>query len=117
MYTLKELAYSYFKNMGYSIEINISLIGDSQKEKYEYDMICTDSENNKIGIIIKDWGRSIGINAIRHFNEQIINSKLSGGVLIGNNFSGYAKSFSKEYYNIKTFSKNELLYYANSERV
>jgi hypothetical protein len=109
--TLKELAYTYFKNMGYSIQFNVSLPGKIQKCNYKYDMVCTDSKNNKIGIIIKDWGRSIGINAIRHFHEQVVNSNMTEGVLIGRYFSGYAKNFSKDYYNVKTLSRNELIYH------
>lgn len=111
MHTLKELAYNYFKNMGYSIQFNVTLPGKMQNCNYTYDMVCTDAKNKKIGIIIKDWERSIGINAIRHFHEQVINSNMSEGVLIGRFFSGYAKNFSKDYYNIKTISKNDLIYH------
>ena len=110
MHTLKELAYSYFKNLGYSIRFNIFL-GNSPKNKYKYDMVCTDSRNNKIGIVIKDWGRSIGINVIRHFHEQVVNSNISEGILVGSHFSGYAKNFSKDYYNIEILSRNKLIYH------
>ncbi|MHA1379438.1 MAG: restriction endonuclease [Candidatus Helarchaeota archaeon] len=111
MNTLKELAYSYFKSMGYDVKFDVTITGTLKNSEYYYDMIIVDSKNNKIGIKIKDWGRSIGINAIRHFHEQIENSNLGEGILIGRNFSGYAKNLSKNYYKVKTISRNELIYH------
>ncbi|MHA1300597.1 MAG: restriction endonuclease [Candidatus Helarchaeota archaeon] len=111
MHTLKELVYSYFKNMGYNVQLDITVTGTLKNNEYHYDMVCTDIKNKKIGIVIKDWGRSIGINAIRHFHEQIENSNLSEGILVGRSFSGYAKNLSKDYYKVKTLSRNELIYH------
>ncbi len=110
MHGLKELVYSYFKNQGYDIQLNVTITGTLKNGKYCYDMICTDAKNNKIGVVIKDWGRSIGINAIRHFNEMVECSNLNKGILVGHQFSGYAKNLSTEYYKVKTLSKNELVY-------
>ena len=111
MHTLKELAYDYFKSLGYNVQMNVTITGTLKNNEDSYDLVCTDIKNNKIGVKIKDWGRSIGINAIRHFHEEVENSNLSEGILIGRSFSGYAKNLSKEYYKVKTLSRNELIYH------
>ena len=47
MHTLKELAYDYFKSLGYKVQMNVTIMGTVKNNLNCYDMVCTDIKNNK----------------------------------------------------------------------
>ena len=70
-------------------------------------MILTNDIGDKVGVLVINWGRSIGINVIRKLNRIIQGANLKDGILIGKTFSEHSRHFAKDY-KIQLLSKSRI---------
>ncbi len=112
---LLELARKYF-NVMKKIRKNIKIIEATErlstngKKKHKFDFIIEDpASGDLIGVIVKDWKRTLGVNAVIQFWKLINETGLTMGILIGTEFSDTARRRAVE--NIFLISRGELISY------
>ncbi len=96
---LDELSEFYFKQLGYKIiESNHGFLE------------VNDGINPRKALLIKDWNRSIGINVVRHFQEQLTKLNISKGYIVGKNFAIQVKQYCQDIYQgkIKILTESEI---------
>ncbi|MHA1339923.1 MAG: hypothetical protein ACTSRZ_15600 [Promethearchaeota archaeon] len=103
--SLKDIVYNYLKRKFDFRILNEKIKGESG-QKWKFDGVIN-YNNQKIGVVVKDWGRFIGINQIRLVEKACYDVGFSGGVIFGNNFSGNAKHYGKNR-GLKIISRIEL---------
>ncbi len=106
--SLKELAYRYFTRKGFDIALNVDVKNDDGK-KLKVDMVATDKAGDKIGILVMNWDRSIGVNVLRKLSQIVKATPLKDGILIGETFSEHSRKFAKDY-NVQLLSKSKILF-------
>ena len=96
---LKQLSESYFKQLGFKII-------ESEHEFYK----AEDEQNQSKAILIKDWNRSIGINVVRHFYDQLSKLNITKGYIIGRNFAFQVKKYCEDIYQgkVKVITESEM---------
>ena len=52
-------------------------------------------ENQKYGVFIREWNRSIGVNQIRQLEKACRDTKCAGGIIVGDTFSCNAEIFGE----------------------
>ncbi|MHA1794309.1 MAG: restriction endonuclease [Promethearchaeota archaeon] len=85
---------------------NVEMRGNTKK--WKFDIFIETEEGMKIGIVVKDWIRTLGVNQVREVQKACNDTMLDSGVLITNSLSSSAKSYA-ERYNISCYSKYDLL--------
>ena len=96
---LEQLSESYFKQLGFKII------------KSEYGFYRAEDElNESKAILIKDWNRSIGINVVRHFHDQLMKLNITKGYVVGRNFAYQVKKYCEEIYQgkVKVITESEM---------
>ncbi|MHA1784137.1 MAG: hypothetical protein ACTSVY_15170 [Candidatus Helarchaeota archaeon] len=96
---LNELSELYFKKLGYSLV----------KSKHGFFQV-NDGENPIKAVLIKDWNRSIGINVVRHFQDQLNKLSISKGFIVGRNFAYQVKKYCEDIYKgkVKILTESEM---------
>jgi len=108
--TLKDIVFKFLTKKFEFKALNDKIKGESG-QKWKFDGVINHN-NQKIGIVVKDWDRFIGINQVRLFEKACIDVGFSGGILFGNDFSSHAKLYGKNR-GLKIIDKQELLYKLN----
>jgi len=90
---LINLAIKYFKKIGYKVEQNIAFEGFSGVER-KFDLLVQ-KENEKRLIIVKDWKRTVGVNAIINLDKAAEDVDIPNPVMISEKFSGHAKAYAR----------------------
>ena len=104
--SLMELAYRYFTRKGFNIDFNVDVKREDGK-KQKIDMLVTDKAGDKIGVLVVNWNRSIGVNVIRKLSRIIHGTQLKDGILIGKTFSEHSRKFAKDY-DVQLLSKSRI---------
>lgn len=104
--SLMSLAYRYFTRKGLNIDFNVEMKRDDGK-KQNLDIVATDNSGDKTGILVVNWGRSIGVNVIRKLSKIVNGTPLKNGILIGKTFSEHSRKFAKDY-NIQLVSQSKM---------
>ncbi len=115
---LKDLARMYLELMK-KVRKNIRILEDVErfsttgKHRYKFDFIIEDPVSGDIiGVQVKDWRRTLGVNAVFQFWRKVQEAGLTMGILIGTEFSDQARNRPME--NIFLISKGELISYLRS---
>ncbi len=91
--TLKELSRAFFgKKFAYQ-EPDTPIKGRSG-HKWKFDAIVTYNEQ-KYGLFVREWNRSIGVNQIRQLEKACRDTKCAGGIIVGDMFSSNAEIFGE----------------------
>lgn len=90
---LRDLVKIYFSRK-YQYEEPTAPIRGKSGQKWKFDALIT-YHDQKYGIFIRDWNRSIGINQIRQLEKACRDTKCAGGIIIGENFSAHAENFGE----------------------
>lgn len=113
--SLLDLARRYFNLMS-KVRKNIRIIEGAErlstngKKRHKFDFIIEDpSSGDLIGVQVKDWKRTLGVNAVIQFWKRINETGLTMGILIGTEFSETARRRAVE--NIFLISRGELISY------
>jgi hypothetical protein len=91
------LVLTFFKEMEFNIQEEITLVGTSGK-KYQFDMQVTtnsDVEINSMLVKIVDWNRAVGVDRLIRFERMLNDLRNPKGILISNTFSASAVKFAK----------------------
>ncbi|MHA1651680.1 MAG: restriction endonuclease [Candidatus Helarchaeota archaeon] len=104
--SLKELAYRYFVRQGFNVDFNVKVKSEDGK-KQQVDMVISKNSGEKVGVLVVNWGRSIGVNVIRKLSQIVKGGNLKDGILIGKTFSEHSRRFAKDY-NIQLLSKSKM---------
>ena len=112
---LLDLARKYL-NLMKKVRKNIKIIEKAErlstngKRRYKFDFLIEDpSSGDLIGVQVKDWKRTLGVNAVIQFWKKINETGLTMGILIGTEFSETARRRAVE--NIFLISRGELISY------
>ncbi len=109
--SLSEIAYRYFMRKGFEVNFNVNLKSEDGK-KQNVDMVLTNQTGDKIGVLVVNWGRSIGVNVIRKLSRIVEGANLKDGILIGKDFSEHSRKFAKDY-EVKLLSKSRMQFDMN----
>ena len=97
---LYQLAYSFFKEMGFEIKEQITLIGTSGK-RYQFDMAIKtnfdDLEINEVLVKIINWKRAVGVDRLIRLERILNDLQNRKGLVISNSFSAPAIKFAKKH--------------------
>jgi len=97
---LYQLAYSFFKEMGFEIKEQITLIGTSGK-RYQFDMAIKtnldDLEINEVLVKIINWKRAVGVDRLIRLERILYDLQNRKGLVISNSFSEPAIKFAKKH--------------------
>ncbi|MHA1628776.1 MAG: restriction endonuclease [Candidatus Heimdallarchaeota archaeon] len=97
---LYQLAYSFFKEMGFEIKEQITLIGTSGK-RYQFDMAIKtnldDLEINEVLVKIINWKRAVGVDRLIRLERILNDLQNRKGLVISNSFSEPAIKFAKKH--------------------
>lgn len=107
--SLEDLCIEYFSKKFQFSQPTEPIRGKSG-QKWKFDMLL-DHNGRKFGVFIREWDRSIGINQIRQLEKACRDTQchgIVGGVIVGNQFSGSAESFS-EYLGVQVVDKSTLI--------
>lgn len=85
----------------------------ANKELRPFNLIISKNEssvtsNDTIGVVIKDWTRSIGVNSVIKAEHDAEEAGLNDVILVGNRFSLQAKGMAQRM-GIRLISKGELV--------
>jgi hypothetical protein len=104
--SLLELAHRYFTRKGLNVNFNVDVKKvDGKMQKLD---IVAGDQSGKIGVLVTNWERSIGVNVIRKLSRIVQGTELKDGILIGDSFSEHCRQFAKNY-NVKLLSKSKML--------
>lgn len=102
---LEELALEYCRQRGLVVDRNFHHHGDSRLNL----LIQNGSDDNPIGVIIKDWKRAVGVDIIIRSEQVLKDNRYLGKVLIiANVFSDPARSLAEKI-GIFLLTRNDLL--------
>ena len=90
---LRDMVRLYFSRKFQYAEPEMPIRGKSG-QKWKFDAIIT-YNNQKFGMFIRDWDRSIGVNQIRQLEKACRDTKCDGGIIIGKYFSPHAENFGE----------------------
>lgn len=90
---LRDLCRQYFGRKYEYSEPDAPIRGKSG-QKWKFDAVISYNEQ-KYGVFIRDWNRSIGVNQIRQLEKACRDTKCAGGIIIGENFSAHAENFGE----------------------
>ncbi|MBD3353238.1 MAG: hypothetical protein GF364_17290 [Candidatus Lokiarchaeota archaeon] len=90
---LEDLVKKYMMKKYLYKELDEAVRGNSG-HKWNFDAIVRHNDE-RFGIFIKDWNRSIGVNQVRLIEKACIDMGFQGGVIVGNMFSSHAKNYGK----------------------
>ncbi|NHJ46202.1 MAG: hypothetical protein FK733_00305 [Asgard group archaeon] len=91
------LVMTFFKEMEFEIQEEITLVGTSGK-KYQFEMQIksnSDVEINTMLVKIVDWNRAVGVDRLIRFERMINDLRNPKSILISNTFSASAVKFAK----------------------
>jgi len=102
---LEELTLEYCRQRGFVVDRNFHHLGDSRLNL----LIQNGSNDDPIGVIIKDWKRAVGVDIIIR-SEQVLKDNRSLGkvLIIANVFSDPARSLAEKI-GIFLLTRNDLL--------
>jgi hypothetical protein len=96
---LDELSEFYFKQLGYKLI----------ESKHGFLEVEDGINSTKAALLIKDWNRSIGINVVRHFQDQLSKLNITKGYIVGRNFAFQVKKYCQDIYGkIKVLTESEM---------
>ncbi|MGQ4892617.1 MAG: hypothetical protein ACP6IP_09035 [Candidatus Njordarchaeia archaeon] len=111
---LKDLVLLFFEitykqlNKKYDISENVQLYSIEGREKYKFNYVVLDhTTGDKIGVWIKDWGRSVGIDVYTRFKRAIKKTGLTMGFLFARKLANGLQRKKKD--NIFVFHRGELI--------
>ena len=111
---LKKLVLLFFDvtykqlNKKYDISQKVELYSVEGREKYEFDYVVIDhTTGDKIGVVVKDWGRSVGIDVYTRFKRAIKKTGLTMGFLFARKLANGLQRKEKD--NIFVFHRGELV--------
>ena len=91
--TLRELTRQFFGSRFDYQEPENPIRGRSG-HKWKFDAIVAYNEQ-KYGLFVREWNRSIGVNQIRQLEKACRDTKLAGGIIVGDTFSSNAFIFGE----------------------
>jgi Restriction endonuclease len=91
--TLAELSETFFSRKFEYNKPEMPIRGRSG-HKWTFDAILK-YQGQDYGIFIREWNRSIGVNQIRQLEKACRDTKLAGGVIVGDTFSSNAEMFGE----------------------
>ena len=106
--SLLELAYRYFTRKGLNIDFNVEVDSQDGKKK-KVDLVLTKPSGDQTGVLVVNWGRSIGVNVLRKLHSIVEGSPLKEAILVGETFSEHSRKFAKDY-NVQLLSKSKIRY-------
>lgn len=89
---LVQLAARYFRKNGYKVESETTLEGYSGLSR-KFDLIVQKARLIQ-GVWVRDWKRTIGVNVVINLDKASEDVDLENPILIGEKFSGHAKSYA-----------------------
>jgi hypothetical protein len=90
---LRDLCRQYFARKYEYNEPETPIRGKSG-QKWKFDAVISFNDQ-KFGVFIRDWNRSIGVNQIRQLEKACRDTKCAGGIIVGENFSAHAENFGE----------------------
>ncbi len=91
--SLTELTKKFFSRK-YEYIIPESPIRGKSGQKWKFNAFVV-YENQKYGVFIREWNRSIGVNQIRQLEKACRDTKCAGGIIVGDTFSCNAEIFGE----------------------
>ena len=85
---------------------NIEVRGNTRR--WMFNILLETPDGSKIGVVVKDWGRTLGVNQVRQLQKACNDVELDGGVLISNAFSPSAVQYG-ERYGVSCYSRCDLM--------
>ena len=112
--SLRDLARKFFEWKSFVVHESESIQGKFNAHKFDF-LVSQDKQPSPeiladIGVLVKDWARTCGINVILQF-EQIVKDvrpAIRQGMLVGNQFSSSARSLAEKA-GILLLSRGELI--------
>ncbi len=89
---LIELSKKFF-NQKFDYREPESVVKGRSGHKWKFDGVI-DYKDQKFGIIVRDWNRSIGVNQVRQLEKACRDTNCDGGILVGSIFSANAEMFA-----------------------
>ncbi|MHA1682118.1 MAG: restriction endonuclease [Promethearchaeota archaeon] len=87
-------------------ESNVEVRGNTRR--WTFNVLLETSDGSKIGVVVKDWGRTLGVNQVRQLQKACNDVQLDGGVLISNTFSPSAVQYGVRY-GVSCYSRYDLI--------
>jgi len=91
--SLTELTKKFFSRK-YEYIIPTAPIKGRSGQKWKFNAFIM-YENQKYGVFIREWNRSIGVNQIRQLEKACRDTKCAGGIIVGDTFSCNAEIFGE----------------------
>ena len=91
--SLTELTKKFFSRK-YEYIIPDAPIRGRSGQKWKFNAFVV-YENQKYGVFIREWNRSIGVNQIRQLEKACRDTKCAGGIIVGDTFSCNAEIFGE----------------------
>ena len=96
--TLNELTRTFFSRK-YEYYVPEELIRGRSGHKWKFDGMInyrgSGDENLKIGIFVREWNRSVGVNQVRQLEKACRDTKCDGGIIVADIFSSNAEIFAE----------------------
>ena len=90
---LHQLAQAYFSRK-YQYNIPETPVKGRSGQKWNFDGLITFNDQ-KFGVFVREWDRSIGVNQIRQLEKACRDTKCAGGIIVGEVFSSNAEVFGE----------------------
>ena len=91
--SLHQLAQTYFSRK-YQYNVPETPVKGRSGQKWNFDGLIT-FKDQKFGVFVRQWDRSIGVNQIRQLEKACRDTKCAGGIIVGEIFSSNAEVFGE----------------------
>ena len=108
---LTELAEQFWRRKGFLVEKEIAMRGingDTYTFSYVLRKRSNDGSNEKIGVLVRDWKRSIGVDILIKTDQIAEATGIEKIMVLGNMFSANARNYAKSR-SILLLSRSELI--------
>ncbi|NIQ04846.1 MAG: restriction endonuclease [Candidatus Korarchaeota archaeon] len=79
-------------------------------ETHKLDFLIIDKHTNEeVGVLLKDWNRSISITVVNSFINEIKELGLSSGILIGGRFSDSARTRAEDSAKVNLITRGRMV--------
>ncbi len=114
---LRDLIRTFFQWKSFSVQESVSIPGNSGNHEFDF-LLSSGSESPQIGVLLKDWGRTCGVNVILQFEQVVKDARpnVHQGMLVANQFSSSARSLAEKA-GILLLSRGELVSIFRNQRI
>ena len=82
---------------------------DSKMKKYLDFVILVPSTGERIGVLVKDWKKSVGVDVIIRFSRVLRELNFTMGIIIANRFSDLAMDRLKRSHEIVPLTRSQII--------